>query len=139
MCWFTNMKNNIDKSEFEEAPNNQFSLKRLPVKKAMAELNIKDYRTFKRWAERHDVEIFEDIGTSFVSLIEFIYKANELVNSRMERKYGKNWSQTMQQSFMPVVRESEQTPIRSEQYIPQGQMEKRFLSRLKNKLNSESQ
>ena len=68
-----------------------YHLKRIRIKDAMSELNIKDKRTFKKWCISNGVEVIPDIGGSFVYEDEFRFKANAKVFDLMRKKYGDNW------------------------------------------------
>ena len=87
-----NRRTNDNSNQHPEIQKGEsYHLKRIRIKDAMGELNIKDKRTFKKWCISNGVETIPDIGGSFVYEDEFRFKANAKIFDLMRKKYGDNW------------------------------------------------
>ena len=114
----TNRRTNVNSNQHLEVQKGEsYHLKRIRIKDAIKELNIRDKRTFKKWCISNGVEIIHDIGGSFVYEDEFRFKANAKVFDLMRRKYGDNW-QDNNFNGEGNSTDSTETAITKERYKP---------------------
>ena len=113
------------------------NLSRIRLKDAMAELRIKDKRTFKKWCVLNGVEIIPDVGGMYVFKEEFEYKAKIKAVEMMKKKYGSKWNEVIASGTTKQEKDVADKPTKidnpnSTEYQPQGEKEKMFYEKLMN-------
>ena len=102
---------------------------RIYIKELTKELGFKDQRAAMKWCERQHIGILSDFGSKkrrYVIRAEFIAKYMNDSVKYISRKYGKDKLPEFLNSEVSFF--VEQTPKKMEEYKPQGEKEKSFLS-----------
>jgi len=111
------------------------NVQRIYVKDAIAQLDYKDMRSFRKWCTYNDVGILSDNGSrrQYVVAEEFEVAKSRASFKYLIQKYGKNNLPEVLNSSMKFYSElmTSTNQIKKEtnqKYLPAGEHEKNFLS-----------